>query len=230
MADDFDNPRDVELSSLSAIYPEIQQPHPHDPYTIALDIPVNPSKAVTVFFPAAADDALPPGANGVDVSGPGQQGLVDSHELAHLPSIHLEISLGPRYPAEQPPQVTISANPPWLPAKTVKQLEEDGPRLWQEMGCDMVGFTYIDHVQQAADDAFGLVDDNGALEVDPKHKIAILDYDLKARRAAFEKETFDCEICLGRSSCPCSALVVSGGRPALNQGFSLSCPEKLLIF
>ncbi|KAK4137863.1 RWD-domain-containing protein [Trichocladium antarcticum] len=196
MADDFDNPRDVELSSLSAIYPEIQNPDPHDPYTIALDVPVNPSQAVTVFFPAASDDASPPGASGAGTAGPREQGPVDSHELAHLPSIHLEISLGPRYPVAEPPQITISANPPWLPAETVKRLEEDAPRLWQEMGCDMVGFTYIDHVQQAADDVFGLVSDKGALEVDPKHKIAILDYDIKARRAAFEKGTFGCEICL----------------------------------
>ena len=193
MADDFDNPRDIELSSLSAIYPEIQQLCPDDPYTIALDVPVNPSKAVTVFFPAAADDGLPPPADPV---APAQQGAVDSHELAHLPSVHLEITLGPQYPAEQPPRVTISTSPPWLPAATVRRLEDDAPRLWEEMGRDMVGFTYIDHLQQAADDAFGLVDDQGALEVDPRHKIAILDYDIKARRAAFEKETFDCGVCL----------------------------------
>ncbi|KAK3299312.1 RWD domain-containing protein [Chaetomium fimeti] len=194
--DDFDNPRDVELSSLSAIYPEIQQLDPDDPYTVALDLPVNPSKAVTVFFPAAADDGLPPGANGVQnghvAAAMGQQGGIDSHELAHLPSVHLEITLGPQYPAEQAPQVSISTNPPWLPADTIKRLEDDAARLWEEMGRDMVGFTYIDHVQQAADGVFELVDGKGSLEVDPRHKIAILDYDIKARRAAFEKETFDC--------------------------------------
>jgi E3 ubiquitin-protein ligase RNF14 len=84
--DDFDNPRDVELSSLSAIYPEIQQLDPNDPYTVALDVPVNPSKAVTVYFPAADDDGPPPGANppqdGHVVAGLGQQGGIDSHELA----------------------------------------------------------------------------------------------------------------------------------------------------
>ncbi|KAL2256635.1 hypothetical protein VTK26DRAFT_1379 [Humicola hyalothermophila] len=201
MADgDFDSPRDVELSSLTAIYPEIQQPFPHDPYTIALDVPVDPSRPVTVFFPAAADDAVPPGAedasNAAPRAGHAQQGAVDSHELAHLPSIRLEMSLGSRYPADQPPKVNISADPPWLPANLVKQLEDECSRLWEELGRDMVGFTYIDHVQQAAHDVFGLVDDKGALEVDPRHKIAILDYDIKARKAAFEKETFDCGVCL----------------------------------
>jgi E3 ubiquitin-protein ligase RNF14 len=202
--DDFDNPRDVELSSLSAIYPEIQQLDPNDPYTVALDVPVNPSKAVTVYFPAADDDGPPPGANppqdGHVVAGLGQQGGIDSHELAHLPSVHLEITLGPQYPAEQPPQVTISTNPPWIPTDTIKRLEGDAARLWEEMGRDMVGFTYIDHVQQAADGVFELVDGKGSLEVDPKHKIAILDYDIKARRAAFEKGTFDCGVCLGMST------------------------------
>lgn len=199
MADDLDDPRDVELSALSAIYPEIQRPRPGDPYTIALDVPVNPTKAVTVFFPAAADDATLAGTGGPEGAGPGQQGAVDSHELAHLPSVHLEITLGPQYPAEQPPQIAISTNPPWLTAETVKQLQDDAPRLWEEMGRDIVGFTYIDHVQQAADNLFGLVDDKGSLEVDPSHKIAILDYDIKARRAAFEKETFHCGVCLGMS-------------------------------
>ncbi|EAQ90586.1 hypothetical protein CHGG_02521 [Chaetomium globosum CBS 148.51] len=195
-ADDLDNPRDVELSSLSAIYPEIQQLNPNDPYTVALDVPVNPSEAVTVFFPAATDDGLLPDANGAQngdaAVGLDQQGGVDSHELAHLPSVHLEITLGPQYPAEQPPQVSISTNPPWIPFDTIKRLESDAARLWEEMGRDMVGFTYIDHVQQAADGVFGLVDSKGSLGVDPSHKIAILDYDIKARRAAFEKETFDC--------------------------------------
>jgi E3 ubiquitin-protein ligase RNF14 len=200
-ADDLDNPRDVELSSLSAIYPEIQQLNPNDPYTVALDVPVNPSEAVTVFFPAATDDGLLPDANGAQngdaAVGLDQQGGVDSHELAHLPSVHLEITLGPQYPAEQPPQVSISTNPPWIPFDTIKRLESDAARLWEEMGRDMVGFTYIDHVQQAADGVFGLVDSKGSLGVDPSHKIAILDYDIKARRAAFEKETFDCGVCLG---------------------------------
>lgn len=200
MADDLDDPRDVELSSLSAIYPEIQQPRADDPYTIALDVPVTPSQAVTVFFPAAAEDASAPVANGAAAGDPRQQGAVDSHELAHLPSMHLEMTFGPKYPAEEPPQVTISTNPPWLPAATIKQLEDDAPRLWEEMGRDIVGFTYIDHVQQQADNVFGLVDDKGSLEVDPRHKIAILDYDIQARKAAFDKETFDCGVCLGRLS------------------------------
>lgn len=204
--DDLESPRDVELSSLTAIYPEIQQIRPDDPYTIALDIPVTPSKAVNVLFPAAPEGEAPPNpelrqqhqgnpaaANGNDVA-------VDSHELAHLPSLRLEIAFGERYPAEEPPKIAISTTPPWVPVETVRKLEDDAPRLWEEMGRDMVGFTYIDHVQQCAENVFGLVGDGGSLQVDPQHKIAILDYDIKARKAAFQKETFKCGVCLGLSS------------------------------
>lgn len=195
--DTLETPRDVELSTLKAIYPEIQQVRTDDPYTISLDIPVAPSSPVVVFFPALGDAAPIAGPSNGNHVGNGTNGLhVDSHEVAHLPSLHLEISFGPEYPADEPPRVTISAHPPWLPRETIAKLEDDAPRLWEEMGRDMVGFTYIDHIQQSGDTVFGLVDDKGALEVDPQHKIAILDYDIKAQHAAFERQTFDCGVCL----------------------------------
>ena len=193
--EDSEDLRDTELSSLAAIYPEIQQVRPDDPYTIILDVPVTPSEAVVVYFPATEAEATP---TDPAPRHPGAAGPVDSHELAHLPPLRLEIIFGPRYPAEEPPKVTVSATPPWLPAETVRKLEHDASRLWEDMGRDLVGFTYIDHVQQAAEHVFGLVGDNRALGVDPQHKIAILDYDIKARHAAFERETFSCGVCLGR--------------------------------
>lgn len=202
--DDSDDPRDIELTSLEAIYPEIQQVHPGDRYTIALDIPVTPSKAVIVSFPAAEQPTQPVQPNGPNrnpqnaaAAGPN---LVDQQELAHLPPVHLEIAFGKGYPMENPPKVTISTTPPWLPQETIEKLQDDAPRLWEELGRDIVGFTYIDHVQQAAEQIFGLIDDKGTLEVDAQHKIFILDYDIQARRAAFERETFECGVCLGTSS------------------------------
>ncbi|KAL2144106.1 hypothetical protein VTI28DRAFT_9560 [Corynascus sepedonium] len=200
MADEFDDPRDAELISLSAIYPEIQQLHPDDPYSIVLEVPVNPPKPVTVFFPAIpGNDGQLPAVNGAPNTadgGPGQQNAVNSHELAYLPSVRLEIILGPSYPAEQPPRVNVSTSPPWLPAETIKRLEDDASRLWEEMGRNIVGFTYIDHVQQAAADVFGLVDENGSLELDSTHRTAVLVHDINARKAAFDNETFDCGVCL----------------------------------
>lgn len=94
----------------------------------------------------------------------------------------------------------ISTDPQWLPQETLSKLENDGPRLWEEMGRDMVAYTYIDHVQRATDDVFGTITESGTLEVPSQHKLAVLDHDIKAKKEAFEKETFDCGICLGKSN------------------------------
>ncbi|KAK1754775.1 hypothetical protein QBC47DRAFT_423686 [Echria macrotheca] len=196
--DEQENLRDIELTSLTSIYPELQQVHADDRYTLVLDVPVTPVKPVTVFFPAAAEANTPGSAARLrDGAADGANGRpLDSHELAHLPSLRLELSFGPNYPAEEPPRVSLLTTPPWLPAETLRKLEGDAARLWEEMGRDMVGFTYIDHVQQSVDDVFGLVGDSGTLEVDPRHKIGILDFDMEARKAAFQKETFSCGVCL----------------------------------
>ncbi|KAE9577582.1 E3 ubiquitin-protein ligase itt1 [Colletotrichum fructicola] len=187
---DSDDPRDDELSSLHAIFPELE-PDDQNPYSFSIELPVHPAKPVTVTFPAASNADVPFAAQI-----PGVERRVESHELFHLPSVVVRISLPQGYPSEKPPSVSISTSPPWLSKEATRKLEDDGPRLWEEMGRDMVAFTYIDHVQQAADDVFGMVDGNGALEIDPLHKIAVLDYDIEATRAAFAKETFDCGVCL----------------------------------
>lgn len=188
---DSDDLRDDELSSLHAIFPELE-PDDKNPYSFSIELPVHPAKPVTVTFPAASNADVPAAAQI-----PGGEPRVESHELFHLPSVVVRISLPQGYPSEKPPSVSISTSPPWLSKEATRKLEDDGPRLWEEMGRDMVAFTYIDHVQQAADDVFGMVDGNGALEIDPLHKIAVLDYDIEATRAAFAKETFDCGVCLG---------------------------------
>lgn len=196
---DTEDQRDVELSTLSAIYPELQRLQDDDPYNVVLEVLVNPSKAVTVFFPAATDGQAPNTAV-PQIAGPAQHGDIDSHELAHLPAVRLQISLPPTYPADQPPAVNLSTSPPWLPVTTAKQVEDDCARLWEDLGRDLVVFSYVDHVQQLADDCFGLVSDSGSLEIRPEHKIAVLDYDIEAKRRAFSKETFECGVCLGTLS------------------------------
>lgn len=194
MDDDSDDPRQDELSSLQAIFPEIELDD-HRPFCFTIELPVHPAKPVTVTFPAAsnADDTAA-------AQVPGVEPRVDSHELSHLPAVVIRMGLPKGYPSEKPPSVSISTSPPWLSEDVTKKLEDDGPRLWEEMGRDMIVFSYIDQIQQAADDVFGMVDGAGALEIDPLHKIAILDYDIEATRAAFEKETFDCGVCLGMVS------------------------------
>ncbi|KAM5342596.1 hypothetical protein ACJ41O_013562 [Fusarium nematophilum] len=194
--DESDDPRYMELGSLEAIYPEIRHPDAKDPFTFEIELPVEPASPITVTFPAPSAPAHP-GLN----TPPGQaaengQPEVDSLEVSYLPSLRLRISLPVGYPVDAPPIVHISTTPQWLARETIKRLEDDGPRLWDEIGRDMVAFTYIDHIQRAAEDVFGTTTLEGTLEVDPEHKLAVLDHDIKAKKAAFEKETFDCGVCL----------------------------------
>ena len=214
MDDGPEDPRLEELASLEAIFPEIQRPDDEDPFTFALELPVKPANAVTVKFPAAASTATSsdltaaaavaaasqsgpiPGTNGA-----GPQYQANSHNVSYLPSVFLHMSLPPAYPSDKPPRVGLHTTPQWLPPVVIRTLEADAARLWEEMGHDMVAYTYIDHVQQAAEDVFGMMDALGTLEVDLSHMAAILDHDIKATRAAFESETFDCGVCLGMQ-CP----------------------------
>ncbi|KAM0260716.1 hypothetical protein ACHAQJ_002632 [Trichoderma viride] len=187
---DDDDVRATELEALEAIYPELRRPDGSQ-FAFELELPVEPAAPVTVTFPAAAssDQAL----NGSASAAPA---LVDSLQVSHLPPLALHITLPDGYPAECAPLVKISTSPQWLSAEMLSRLAEEAPRLWEEMGRDLVAYTYIDHVQRAADDVFGAITAEGTLQVDPEHKLAVLDYDIKAKKAAFDKETVNCGICL----------------------------------
>ncbi|KAI4862207.1 RWD-domain-containing protein [Hypoxylon rubiginosum] len=184
--------REVELTTIAAIYPELQVDE-KDPHTFSVELPVSLANPLAVRFPAATEGAPP-----VDPIR-GQMptvATVESHALSYLPSLQVRISLPDGYPQEKPPQVTISTSPPWLSEQILRKLEGDVEALWEDLGRDQVIFTYIDDLQQSTENIFGLVDDKGCLEVGPEHKIAILDYDIKAKQRAFDKETFECGICL----------------------------------
>ncbi|GAO15802.1 uncharacterized protein UV8b_03075 [Ustilaginoidea virens] len=210
------DPRCTELETLEAIYPEMRQSQNpglgasgiESRFCFELELPVEPAQPVTVVFPAASsashaprDERAPVGegsaaaAAGLAETGASAEPL-DSLLVSHLPPLSLRFTLPDGYPYEKPPQVAISTTPPWLASRTLRALEDDGPRLWEEAGRDMVAFTYIDHVQREADNVFGMIGSGGALEVDSEHKLAVLDFDMNAKKAAFEKETFECGICL----------------------------------
>lgn len=207
-ADDFDysDLRAVEIRTLQAIYPELVV-DPGSQYAFTLEVPVNPAEVVTVAFPATGivESATPAPAPAPAPARAAAHRVVDTHELAYLPSLHLRVTLPASYPADQPPTVVVTAVPPWLPRAVVDRLESDCARLWEETGRDQVVFSYVDHIQQAADDrVFGLVNSAGYLAVDMEHKVAVLNYDVAAKQAAFERETFGCGVCLGRSAAPAS--------------------------
>ena len=206
---DGDDLRAVELYSLQAIYPEELTIDTNDKYAFSLEVPVNPAHAVTVAFPAGggignetnalastAATASSPDAASTDPRMNGDRAF-DTRELAYLPSLHLHIALPQGYPETEPPSVAVSSIPMWLPDAVVKRLEDDCTRLWAGIGHDQVVFAFVEHLRQAADDAFGLVDASGFLSVNTQLKLSLLDYDIKSKQAAFARETFSCGVCLG---------------------------------
>ncbi|KAI8947924.1 RWD-domain-containing protein [Xylaria longipes] len=187
--------RDIELSTITAIYPEIQLDE-NNPHRLSIELPVSLSKPLTVLFPAVTGTAPSLVPLQATVSATAAATEVDSQALLNLPALQVKITLPDGYPQENPPTVSISTSPPWLSNDILRRLETDVTRLWEDVGRDQVIFTYIDDLQRASDNVFGLVDSKGTLEVAPDHKIALLDYDINAKRKAFEKETFECGICL----------------------------------
>ena len=206
MEHDFEDERTIELSSIQAIFPELVL-DPSDPYTATLELPVTPLTPVRIQFSQPSADAAstqlltPPTSE--DPSQDGKQQLevngrdeIETHELEHLPSLKLGIQLHENYPAEEPPEVTLVVTPPWLSRATLESLIIDCTRLWEKMGRDQVVFSYIDHLQQQAEAAFRLTQNDHPVPMRSDIKLALLDYDFKTRRKIFEQGTFDCGICL----------------------------------
>ncbi|KAJ5248874.1 hypothetical protein N7468_000325 [Penicillium chermesinum] len=193
--------RSVELSSIAAIFPEIKI-NPESPFKATLDLPValpSPTKVyfqqpVDVGFPAAL---TPPTSIDEHKAELDQTAARDVHVLSYLPPVNLHIELPDGYPSEKPPRVQLNTQPPWLPAPILAKLSNDCERLWKECGQDMVVFTYIDHLQQLAETAFGIQDTNdGELYLARDLKIPLLDFNSKTEREKFEQGTFECGICL----------------------------------
>lgn len=193
--------RQEELSSIASIFPELVA-DPNDPYTATLELPVTPFDPLRIFFKPAIEAAplTPPASTeqeqhdlNVDPRVP-QHAQLDSHDLCHLPPLTLRITLPKGYPATKAPNVSLSVSPPWLSQSILKRLTEEVVTLWEEVGRDLVLYTYIVHVQEEAENAFGLAGPSLSLSSDLK--LELLDFDLKTKRLHFERETFDCGICL----------------------------------
>ena len=222
--DEAADERAIELSSLAAIYPELVI-DPSDPFTAFIDIPIEPIKPLTILFPsagrwgaqtglltpAASEEALNSGSGYFTAShqtatpdqtirvadAPAEEPVQDIHILSHLPPLKLHITLPDGYPSQEPPLFYVHTEASWIPAWRLQQLRDAGHTIWEEMGRDQVVFTYIDYLRGAADNAFSLTREGpDYLEVSQDLKLPLLDYDLKAKRAKFEQQTFECGICL----------------------------------
>ncbi|KAK2764966.1 translation termination inhibitor protein itt1 [Arachnomyces sp. PD_36] len=210
MEEDLNDERATELSSITAIYPEIVL-DPSSPFRASLEIPISPTVPLKVRFQQFHDIYFPTPPTSLEPSDSGASNGVkdeervpvvdgadpDVHSISHLPPLTLQVELPDGYPSEEPPKFTLTTDPGWLPASKISELLSDGRRLWEESGKDLIVFAYIDHLQQCAESAFGLCDDQLSGTVLSRDlEIALLDFDIKAKRQKFERETFECGICL----------------------------------
>ncbi|EON61536.1 hypothetical protein W97_00751 [Coniosporium apollinis CBS 100218] len=194
--------REEELSAITAIFPELVLDE-KNPFKATIDLPVAPASPLTVVFPFPVDGA-PPLSNLLTPPGSDNEGRKASaaapweiRHLSYLPPLRLHIILPAGYPAEKAPQVQLSTSPAWLPKDVTRNLEAECAELWEEYGHGQVVFAYIDYLQQAAERGFDLAERaGGMLEVAQDMKIALLDFDIEAKREKFEQETFDCGVCL----------------------------------
>ena len=216
MADDLgegEDERAVELASLAAIYPEIvTDASGSDPFSATISIEIEPLEPLSIRFPSADGAppvgplALPPPTteeiSQLEIGENGVQHLIreDVSQLSHLPALNLRMTLPEGYPAQKPPVFHLTLQYSWLPNKKLEELIKAGHALWEELGRDQMVFSYIEYLREAAERGFDMAQaDDQVLEISPDLKVSLLDFDLKAKRAKFERETFECGICLGRS-------------------------------
>ena len=218
MADDLEDAEDeraIELSSVSAIYPELVKDD-CSPYSATIDIPVEPLKPLIILFPSLAGESAtnslptPPTSDGKSISvnedsetsvRPQLSTNVaqDIHQLSHLPPLKLRVQLPDGYPSEKPPIFELDTEFSWLPQQHLQKLLEAGHTLWEGLGKDQVVFAYIDHLRDTAESSFGINLAAGeAWRVSSDLKIALLDYDIKAKREKFDRATYECGVCLGK--------------------------------
>ncbi|KAI5301171.1 translation termination inhibitor protein itt1 [Ascosphaera atra] len=192
-----DDERSIEISSIAAIYPELVQ-DPSSPFKFSLEIPVFPvTPQKVVFRRLSADNSDQDTLQAPeDAQGPGLR-AEQAHVMTYFPPLLLSIDLPDGYPSECAPNFTIETEPMWLPESRRKQLVEDGRQLWKDCGGSMVLFSYIDYLQQEAEQLFSLSDSpDQALALPIDLQAAMLDYDQKTKRYKFEHSTVECGVCL----------------------------------
>ncbi|KAF2462325.1 hypothetical protein BDY21DRAFT_274547, partial [Lineolata rhizophorae] len=193
----MDDEREEELSSITAIFPELAI-DAHNPFEATIDLTVAPSTPLPARFctagkaasqlasalPTTAPPAAPPAAP-------------LTHLLSYLPPLHLSIVLPDGYPSDRGPLFSLTTSPDWLPPAALDRLRDEGTLIWEEYGRGQVVFAYIDFLQQAAERGFDLMSSpEDVLELPPELEVPLLDHDKRAKKDKFDGETFDCGICL----------------------------------
>ncbi|KAF2028563.1 RING finger protein-like protein [Setomelanomma holmii] len=166
---DLDDERAEELTTLESIYPELVI-DASNPYSATLDLLVAPSKPLPVTFEPEQD----------------------VQRLSYLPSLRVAIDLPITYPATSPPSIHLSTTPSWLPSDVSQRLVGEAQSLWDEYGGGTILFSYISALQEQAETVFGLEE----LTLPADMRKELLEYSARMKRELFDKETFDCEVCL----------------------------------
>lgn len=206
--------RETELSSITAIFPETVI-DPENPFSVSIEIPVTSDKPIPIAsLPSSVGTAAttlptPPASDddgGIEdlareaSTAHGERVSQDLRYVTNLPPLSLRVTLPKGYPEEKPPIVDLTSSPPWLPDAIIQRLAGEAVSLWEELGRSPVIFTFIDHLQQAAERVFDLVGDGAdPIRVDTDVRIALVDFDTKSKREKFERETFECGVCLSKS-------------------------------
>ncbi|CCU82850.1 unnamed protein product [Blumeria hordei] len=187
----------VELECVASIFPEIQL-DPQNPYSLTIDLPVNPVKSINTIFTSSGIEDF----RGINSDSPNEQkplavsAPVEQFKLSHLPSLRIQIILPEGYPENAPPEVKLSMSMQWLTNIEINDLRKSAQRIWSQHHGGNVVYDIIDSLQQSADNAFGYAQEDKTLQVNEEMRIPLLDYNITEIQKAFGRATHYCDICL----------------------------------
>lgn len=166
---ELDDDRAEELDTLQSIYPELVI-DPTKPFAARLDLLVAPTNPLLVTFEHSEE----------------------VHRIEYLPPLRLEVELPAQYPGGVSPTVTLSTSPVWLPPNTIDKMTREAHFLWEEYSGGQMLFAYVSYLQESTETTFGLSE----IKLPSSLKDELLEYDKRTKQERFDKETFDCEVCL----------------------------------
>lgn len=179
--EDSEDERDIELSSIAAIFPELELGDKQN-HAATLSLDITPANPVSITQKLELEDTHIP---------------ITVNLLRHLPPLELSIQLPKGYPEDQPPNFVLNSSSSWIPESTIDRLTREGHSLWEEYGKSQVVYAYIDFLQQEAERAFGLGQDVAQpLLVSATQREKLLQFDRDAAQKRFNDETFECGVCL----------------------------------
>lgn len=193
--DEFDE-REEELSSLSAIFPELWI-DPKDPFSATLELPVTPSRPLLIRFIPSKSSETAAKTLYVGVVEQTVAYVERDVELTHLPPLSLRVTLPEQYPSDSPPKVQLSTLHHWLPREKLIEFENDVQTLWDEYGRCQILFSYIDHLQQAGERGFDFDQrSEGCLVLPTSMEERLTKFNADTKQTVFNAGTYDCGICL----------------------------------